>query len=368
MTSSVNDGMTNNVTSSTTNKKPDVTSTIVSGLNIPVDRAIDVICLGRAGVDLYAHEENTDFNDVTKFDKYVGGSPANIAVSLSKLGAKSGLISCVSNDGLGRYVCSYLQQLGVDIRGVSIDETGSRTSLAITEMKAEDCEVVIYRNNAADLSLSIEHIDRAYITEAKMLLISGTALSTSPSREATLSAIRYAREANTLVVLDIDYRAYSWRSPADSSLYYQLAASLSDVVIGNREEFAVMGYLDKEGDQDSQGKSQNDDQMAQRYFQGVTKVIIVKAGEQGSKVYSCDGEKFEQGIFPVEVKKPFGAGDSFAGTLMYALLQGHDLKESVKMGSASAAINVSKKSCTEAMPTKAELMAFLATHETTSLT
>ena len=329
----------------------------MSNLSFPSNRTLDVICFGRAGVDLYAHEENVDMTDVSGFDKFVGGSPANIAVALSKLGAKSGLISCVSDDGLGRYVCDYLRSLNVDLKGMVVDSAGSRTSLAITEMKASDCEVVIYRNNAADLALSIEQIDKAYIAQAKILLVSGTALSTSPSREAALSAIRYAREAGTVVILDVDYRAYSWRSPEDSSLYYQLAASLSDVVIGNREEFDVMEMLDISGD------GNDDDETAHRYLNDATQIVIIKAGEFGSKVYSRDGHKFTQGIFPVEVKKPFGAGDSFAGALMYALLEGYSLQESVKMGSAAAAINVSKKSCTEAMPTREELIDFIATYE-----
>jgi 5-dehydro-2-deoxygluconokinase len=80
-------------------------------------------------------------------------------------------------------------------------------------------------------------------------------------------------------------------------------------------------------------------------------------------VYTRDGQHFTQGIFPVDVKKPFGAGDSFAGALMYALLEGYSLQEGVKMGSAAAAINVSRKTCTEAMPTREELMDFIATYE-----
>jgi 5-dehydro-2-deoxygluconokinase len=330
----------------------------MSDFSFPTDRPLDVICLGRAGVDLYAREENTDMEEVSSFDKFVGGSPANIAVALSKLGAKAGLISCVSDDGLGRYVCDYLRSLNIDLKGMVISKSGSRTSLAITEMKADDCEVVIYRNNAADLALSIEQIDKTYIAQAKILLVSGTALSISPSREAALSAIRYAREAGTLVILDVDYRAYSWGSPEVSSLYYQLAASLSDVVIGNREEFDVMELLDK-----AEG-AHNDDATAQRYLQDVTQVVIIKAGDLGSKVYTRDGQFFSQGIFSVEVKKPFGAGDSFAGAFMYALLQGYDLPKSVKMGSAAAAINVSRKSCTEAMPTLNELTSFIATYKT----
>ncbi|MEO9653613.1 5-dehydro-2-deoxygluconokinase [Marinomonas sp.] len=329
----------------------------MTSLHFPTDRSLDVVCLGRAGVDLYAREENIDMSDVSGFDKFVGGSPANIAVALTRLGAKAGLISCVSDDSLGHYVCDYLRDSGVDLQGMAIDQSGSRTSLAVTEMKAQDCQVVIYRNHAADLTLSIDQIDKDYISQAKILLISGTALSTSPSREAAIAAMRYARESHTKVILDIDYRAYSWRCPEDSSLYYQLAASLSDVVIGNREEFDVLELIDKSD------APQNDDATAQRCLKDATQVVIIKAGELGSKVYTRDGEHFAQGIFPVQVKKPFGAGDSFAGALMYFLLQGASLQESVKMGSASAAINVSRKSCTEAMATKQELFTFLKAYD-----
>lgn len=336
----------------------------MTNLTFSDNRPLDVICLGRAGVDLYAHEENTDMTDVSGFDKHVGGSPANIAVALTKLGAKVGLISCVSDDGLGRYVCDYLTAQGVNLQGVKMDKTGTRTSLAITEMKASDCEVVLYRNNAADLALTIEDIDRDYIAQAKILLVSGTALSSSSSREATLSAIRFARSVGTVVILDVDYRAYSWLSPEESSLYYQLVASLSDVVIGNREEFEVMTLLDQKSMDASaaehQTSTQKDYVTAQSYLQGATQIVIIKAGELGSKVYTRDGKSFEQGIFPVEVKKPFGAGDSFAGALMFSLLNGKSLEDSVKFGSASAAINVSRKSCTEAMPTYAELIEFIA--------
>jgi len=326
-------------------------------LNIPKDRPLDVICLGRAGVDLYAREENTDFSEVSGFDKYVGGSPANIAVALARLGAKSGLISCVSNDGLGKYVCTYLAQEGVDVSGIEVDTSGARTSLAITEMKAKDCEVVIYRHNAADLTLTTEQISRDYIASAKILLVTGTALSTSPSREASITAIQYAKESGTLVVLDVDYRAYSWASAEDSAIYYQLVAGMSDMVIGNREEFDVMELLYDKGNKD-------DDKTAKRYLTNSTKIVIIKAGELGSKVYTRHGKSFQQGIFPVEVKKPFGAGDSFAGALMYALLQGYGLAQGVKMGSAAAAINVSRNSCTDAMPTKQELMDFIISRET----
>jgi len=319
---------------------------------IPQNRPLDAICLGRAGVDLYAREANTRFSEVSGFEKYVGGSPANIAAAIAKLGGKPGFIGCVSDDGLGRYVCEYLTEIGADLQGMQRDNSGTRTSMAVTEMFPADPEVVIYRNQAADLALKPDQICPEYIASARMLVVSGTALSASPSREATLVAIDHARRQGTLVVLDIDYRAYSWDSPEASAIYYQLAAQMADILIGNREEFDVLEYLCDRGNQD-------DDKTAERFLQQATQLVIIKAGEQGCKVYGRDGLCFEQGIFPVEVKKPFGAGDSFAGALIYGLINGYRLNSAVAMGSAMAAINVAGDSCTEAMASLPELLEFM---------
>jgi len=318
------------------------------------NRPLDVICLGRAGVDLYAREADVSFSEVSGFDRYVGGSPANIAAAVAKAGAKAGFIGCVSDDGLGRYVCDYMNGLGINLDGMKTVSDGTRTSLAVTEMRAEKPEVVIYRNHAADLALKPGDIDAAYLAEARVLQVSGTALCMSPSREAALLAMEYAKRNGTAVVLDMDYRAYSWESQEASAIYYGLAARMSDVIIGNREEFEVLKYLDEAGE--------TDEQMVQRFLGSGTQVVIIKDGENGSVTYHRDGH-FTQGIFPVTAKKPFGAGDAFAGNLLVGLLRGYSLEDSVAMGSAAAAINVSRTSCSEAMPTHDELFGFMAEHD-----
>lgn len=320
------------------------------------DRELDAIVLGRAGVDLYAREANTDIADISGFDKYVGGSAANIAVAVNRLGAKVGFISCVADDAFGRYVQGYMAQQGINLDGMMVDNSGSRTSVAFTEMKPSDCDVLIYRNNASDLMLKTEQIDASYIQKSKTLIVTGTALSASPSREAALLAMQYARSVGTLVVLDVDYRPKTWRTDVDASIYYGIASNLSDIVIGNREEFDMMETVVAPG-------NKNDDETAQRFLQGNTQVVIIKAGELGSRVYCKDGKQFEQGIYRVEAKKPFGSGDSFAGALIWTLTNGGTLEQGVSNGSAAAAINVSGTSCTEAMPTKQELESFIAKFE-----
>ncbi|MCL9780755.1 5-dehydro-2-deoxygluconokinase [Vibrio sp. S4M6] len=316
------------------------------------ERRLDAIVLGRAGVDLYAQEHNTDMGDVSGFNKFVGGSAANIAVAISKLGGQVGFIGCVSDDSFGDYVKHYMTQQGINLDGMKTDASGSRTSVAFTEMKASDCDVLIYRNNASDLLIQTEDIDPQYIKLAKSLIVTGTALAKSPSREATLLAMQYARQCGTKVVLDVDYRPYSWRTDVDAALYYGIAAGLADIVIGNREEFDMMETVVASGNTD-------DELTAKRFLTGPTQVVVIKAGELGSKVYRSDGTHLSQGIFPVEAAKPFGSGDSFAGAFIWTLVNGGTLESATKNGSAAAAINVSGQSCTEAMPTKEQLFDFI---------
>ena len=316
------------------------------------NRPLDVIVLGRAGVDLYAREPNMDMADISGFNKFVGGSAANIAVAINKLGGKSGFIGCVAEDAFGDYVKGYLSAQGINLDGMVTDASGSRTSVAFTEMKPADCTVLIYRNNASDLTIKPEQVNPDYIASAKTLLVTGTALSASPSREASLIAMEFARRSNTVVVLDVDYRPYSWRSDVDASIYYGLAAELSDIVIGNREEFDMMETVFAPGNKD-------DDLTAERFLGENTQVVVIKAGELGSKVYCQGGNKFQQGIFRVDAQKPFGSGDAFAGALIWTLVNDGELEDGVRHGSAAAAINVSGNSCTEAMPTEKQLFDFI---------
>ena len=322
-------------------------------LEFNAQRPLDVICLGRAGVDLHAQLADTSLAGTPGFNKFVGGSPANIATALAKLKRKAGFIGCLSDDGLGNYVYDYLNEQGVDLQGMQWDDSGTRTSLAVTEMRPNSPEVVIYRNNAADLALHPAAVDAGYIAKASFLLVSGTALCMSPSRDATLLAMHYARARGTRVVLDIDYREYSWDSTEAAALYYTLAAGMADILIGNREEFDVLESLNAPAERD-------DAATAKHYLNAVTEVVIIKDGPEGCRAFCRDGEQYSQGIFPVTARKPFGAGDAFAGALLAALLHGHTIDEAMGVGAAAAAINVSGDSCTESMPDLPQLNSFLA--------
>ena len=314
------------------------------------DRPLGALVLGRAGMDLYPVEGAGKIADAEGFTSDVGGSAGNIAVALARQGAAVGLIGAVSDDPVGRFVLRRLAAFGVDTASVRRVEGDPRTSLALAEVRSEDCEVTIYRNNAADLQLTADADLLARVGTAALLIVTGTALVSDPSRGAVLALLEAARAAGTATVFDLDYRAYSWRSSSETAEVYAAAADLSDLVVGNAEEFAVFN-----GD----GAA-----AARRLTEDGRRIVVLKAGAAGAAALG-PGWRIDCGVFPVEARKPYGAGDAFLGNLAHALLQGRDLAEALRRGAGAAAIVVARRGCASAMPDRAELESFLAARQMT---
>ncbi|MBW7460050.1 5-dehydro-2-deoxygluconokinase, partial [Paenibacillus sepulcri] len=213
----------------------------MESVSFAADKALDFVAIGRLCIDLNANEINRPMEETMTFTKYVGGSPANICIGMSRLGMKSAFIGKVADDQMGRFIVQYLQNNDIETSGITTDRTGAVTGLAFTEIKSpEDCSILMYRDHVADLLLAPEEVDESLIAGSRVLLVSGTALAKSPSREAVLLALQYARKHGTKVVFDIDYRPYTWTSPEETAIYYHLAAEKSDIIIGTREEFDML--------------------------------------------------------------------------------------------------------------------------------
>ena len=145
------------------------------------NKEFDLILLGRVAVDLNPVDYYCPLNESTTFKRYLGGSPANIAVGLARLGKKCGFFARVSDDQLGTFVTDYFDNEGIDTSHIKRCRNGEKIGLTFTEIKSEtESSIVMYRNEAADLKLDVEDIDEDYINKAKAILISGTALAESP--------------------------------------------------------------------------------------------------------------------------------------------------------------------------------------------
>ena len=303
------------------------------------------LILGRAGLDLYADPPGTRTEEAMGFSSALGGSAANIAVAISKLGGRASLISCVSDDAVGRYILNQLKAYSVACDHMYTVAGEARSSLAVVETRAENCQSVIYRNGASDFLLNESHISEIAFKDYGALIVTGTSLAVEPSRNATLIAMKRAGETGLPVIIDIDYRPYSWASAAEASQIYLTAAAMCDIIIGNDVEFGVMG----EG------------LMLARKLAQSTQVVIYKMGEKGSITFA-NGKEFETGIYPVTALKPTGAGDAFMGAFITSWADSLDIKTCVKRGSAAAAIVVTKVGCAPAMPDTKELDQFMKDH------
>ncbi|HEM3629417.1 TPA: 5-dehydro-2-deoxygluconokinase [Streptococcus suis] len=314
-------------------------------------KKFSVVALGRACIDLNAIEYNQPMEDTMTFRKYVGGSPANIAIGLAKLGHAVGFIGKVSNDQHGIYIRQFMESAGVDTSHIIFDQDGRKSGLAFTEIKSPtECSILMYRENVADLYLKPEEISEEYIQKAELLLISGTALSQSPSREAVFQALSYAEKHSVTVAFELDYRPYTWKNSEETSIYYSMVAQQSTIVIGTREEFNIL-----------ENSSEGDNlKTVQTLFKGKPELILIKHGVEGSYAYQR-GDQVTRGFaYKANVLKTFGAGDSYAAAFLHALLQGQKIQTALQYASAAAAIVVSRHSSSEAMPTVSEIETLIA--------
>jgi 5-dehydro-2-deoxygluconokinase len=256
----------------------------------------------------------------------------------------------VSDDAVGWYCLNQLDHYGVDRSHVQAISGECRTSLAVYETRIEEHQSVIYRNNAADFQMDIGDAEAVDYCQFGALITAGTVFAAEPSRSATFRAFELARAAGLPIIFDVDYRPYSWPSPEVAADVLSRAGAMADVIVGNDEEFGFMaGGIDK-----GLGK-------ARELAATSAGIVVYKMGPEGAIAFA-GGEELRTGIFPAAALKPTGAGDSFMAGLLAGLGESRELRDAVLRGSACASIVVSRPGCAPAMPTTAELEAFLSSH------
>lgn len=312
----------------------------------------DLILLGRIAIDFNPLDYYKTLAESETYRKYVGGSPANIAVGMSRLGMKCGFFARVSDDRFGEFVTGYFEKEGIDTSHIRKCENGESLGLTFTEILSHDeSNILMYRNGIADLSLSPEDIDEEYLTQAKAVLISGTALAASPSREAALKAVALAKKNGVKVIFDIDYRAYNWKNQDEIAIYYSAVARDSDIILGSREEYDLTErFLGLDGT----------DETSSKYWCGQqASIVVIKHGKQGSTAYTKDGQSYSIKPFPVDALKGFGGGDGYASSFLYGVYHGLEMTDCLELGSASASMLVASHGCSPDMPVLEELKSFM---------
>lgn len=328
-------------------------------------KSLDLITIGRASVDLYGAQVGGRLEDMGSFQKYIGGSPCNIAAGTARLGMKSALITRVGDEHMGRFIREELAREGVDVRGVVTDPE-RLTALVLLGIRDEtQFPLIFYRENCADMALCEDDIDPAFIAGARALVATGTHLSHPRTEAAVLKALKFARESGAKTALDIDYRPNLWGLAGHGdgeSRFIESAAvtaklqshlGLFDLIVGTEEEFHIAGGT-------------TDTIAALRAVRAVTRATLVcKRGPMGAVAF--DGAvpaRLDDGQsgpgFPIEVFNVLGAGDGFMSGLLKGWLDGEDWPRALTYANACGAFAVSRHGCTPAYPSWEELQFFLS--------
>ncbi|MFZ1661294.1 MAG: 5-dehydro-2-deoxygluconokinase, partial [Paracoccaceae bacterium] len=327
-------------------------------------KTLDLITIGRASVDLYGAQVGGRLEDMGSFQKYIGGSPCNMAAGTARLGLKSALLTRVGDEHMGRFIREELAREGVDVQGV-ITDPERLTALVLLGIRDESqFPLIFYRENCADMALCEDDVDEAFIASSRAVVATGTHLSHARTAAAVLKALKLARKHGGQTALDIDYRPNLWglsghgdgenRFIESAAVTAKLQATLHlfDLIVGTEEEFHIAGGT-------------TDTIKALRAVRAVSKATLVcKRGAAGAVAFtdaipdSLDDGETGPG-FPIEVFNVLGAGDGFMSGLLKGWLDGEKWPVALKYANACGAFAVSRHGCTPAYPSLNELTFFL---------
>lgn len=324
-------------------------------------RPLDLIAMGRVAVDLYAEQIGAPLSEAQTFRKYLGGCAGNIAVGCARLGLRVSMLSCVGADHMGDFLRNTLVSEGVEVSALQ-ESAQHLTGLVMLGVCPPDhFPLIFFRNGCADMAIDSQAISKDYLARAKALLVTGTGLSHPKTRDVTMLAVKLAKEVNTKIILDIDYRPVLWgllppgdgenrylESPLVSEVFSSILP-LTDLVVGTVEECRIAG-------------GSEDFAAALRNIRAMTaSPIVVKRGEQGASAYfgslsqPMSGERFT-----VTVVNVLGAGDAFMSGLLAILLKGGHFVDALRNANAAGAMVVARHGCSPASPSREELDYFLA--------
>ena len=327
-------------------------------------KTLDIICLGRAAVDLYGQQIGSTLEEMGSFAKYLGGSSANIAYGCSKLGLKSAMLSRVGDEHMGRFVRNELASVGVDVSHVITDKERLTALVILGIQDKETFPLIFYRNDCADMAVDIKDFSAEFIASSKALLITGTHFSTANTYNTSMKAIEYAKASDTKVIIDIDYRPVLWGLtglgdgesrfiPSDDvSQHMQTILPYCDVIVGTEEEIHITG-----GSEDTITALKQIRKLS-------SSIIVLKLGPLGCTVISSDipdsSANFEviKGN-KVDILNVLGAGDAFMSGFLRGYLRNVNLEKSANYANASGALVVSRHGCAPAIPSENELFYYL---------
>ena len=329
-------------------------------------RPLDLICMGRVAVDLYAEQIHSPLENAQSFRKYLGGSAGNTAIGASRLGLNSAMFSCVGTDDMGVYLRQFLESEGVNTSLLRNTPNHLTALVLLGVSPPERFPLIFYRENCADMQIKIEDIKPEIFRQAKSLLITGTGISTPEMRKTTLEAVKVAKSSGCAVILDIDYRPVLWgltdagdgetRFVTSEKVTKELQFFLSelDLIVGTEEEIKICAGFSKK----------NNKETIEGYISRIRKqtnaTIVLKKGEEGCEIYIPDSKiPISSRSFKIKVLNVLGAGDAFMSGFLRGWLREKSLEICALYGNACGALVVTRHGCSSSSPSFEEIDYFI---------
>jgi len=325
----------------------------------------DLLTIGRSSIDLYSQNIGAPFEEIKGFDAFVGGSPLNIAVGAQRLGLNTALLTAVGEDKVGDFILNFLRRENVSTEFIPRVKKARSSAVVLGIEPPDRFPLVFYRDNAADMEITISDVEKIDFTRFKAVEVSATALSRDPSRSATFFAAERAVDSQLPVILDLDFRADQWYDIRAFGVNVRAFLKYCKVAIGTNEEIlaAVLKSKDQLVIKDQQISAP---EITGDVEEGINTILasgidllVFKTGKEGSKLYYPNERMIEVDGFPVEVLNILGAGDGFAGGFIYGYVQGWDDVKCCRLANACGAYLVTQPGCANFSPTLTQINEFV---------
>jgi fructokinase len=314
---------------------------------------LDVVTCGELLIDFVATEVGVTLAQATLFQKAPGGAPANVAVGLARLGHRVGFLGQVGDDEFGRFLVDTLQSQGVDVSSVRFSSE-ARTALAFVSLLAQgERDFMFYRHPSADMLWRYEDVDPAYLASARIFHYGSISLIPEASRNATLTALTYAKRNGAVISYDPNLRLPLWPSADEARGGILEGWQHAEVVKVSEEELSFL----------SSGE-QTLEEAARSLWHEHLRLLVVTQGEAGCAYFTPDFSGHLPG-FVVEPKDTTGAGDGFVAGMLSGLLAADlsweraAIEKALSMGNAVGAAATTQLGAMSSLPSREEVQLLL---------
>lgn len=321
------------------------------------NKIFDVTALGELLIDFTENGESSQGNPMMEANP--GGAPCNVLAMLEKLGKKTAFIGKVGADMFGDQLKKAVEEVGIDTRNLIMDKKHHTTLAFVHTYPDGDRDFSFYRDPGADMMLTKEEVQKELIQSSRIFHF-GTLSSTHEGvREATRHAIELAKEAGCIITFDPNLRPPLWSSLEDARREIEYGMTKCDVlkISDNEVEFLF----------DTTDYDKGAALIREKYN---IPLVLITMGKDGSRAYYKDMRVEVAPFLQENTIETTGAGDTFcASSLNYVLEHGledlteENLKELLTFANAAASLITTRKGALRVMPSKEEVLNFIASRK-----